>query len=218
MYVYFDLDEKTLLRILQLIREGKVKSARENKVPIRMALGNENDYSLAGFVNFVENRVDPNSGTMRIRGEFPNPLQANDSVRLAAGLFGRVRLELGSPYLALLVTERAIQSDQDQKFIYTVNDKDEVERRQVVLGMLDAGLQVVSAGLKPGDRVIINGTQRVRPGVTVDAKLVSMPEGPGHVAVEPTRPTVAPPKERVPSDAEPAPAAASTEPAETSSR
>ncbi|HEX4144596.1 MAG TPA: efflux RND transporter periplasmic adaptor subunit [Pirellulales bacterium] len=198
MYVYFDLDEKTLLRILELIREGKFKSARENKVPIRMALGNENDYSLAGFVNFVENRVDPSSGTMRIRGEFANPLQANGSVRLAAGLFGRVRFELGSPYQALLVTERAIQSDQNQKFVYVVNDKNEVERRDVILGMLDAGLRVVSEGLKPTDRVIINGIQRVRPGVPVDAKLVVMPEAAGHLP-----PSPAPPGPQAPAEATP---------------
>ena len=228
MYVYFDIDERTLLKILELIREGKFKSARVNKVAIRMALGNESDYSLEGFVNFVENRVDPSSGTMRIRGEFANPLLKNDSVRLTAGLFGRVRFELGSPYQALLVTERAIQSDQDQKFIYVVNDKNEVERREIVLGPLDAGLRVIQHGLKPGERVIINGTQRVRPGVTVDAKLVPMPEGPGHVAAEPKRPTDAPatdssptgplPSQGQPGEAEPAATAEPTEPAETSSR
>ncbi len=128
------------------------------------------DYSLQGFVNFVENRVDPNSSTMRIRGEFANPLEANGSVRLTAGLFGRVQLDLGSPYPALLVLERAIQSDQDQKFLYIVNDKKEVERRDVRLGQLENGLRVITSGLQPSDRVIINGLQRVRPGVVVKSR------------------------------------------------
>jgi RND family efflux transporter MFP subunit len=212
MYVYFDIDEKTVLRILQLIREGKFKSARENKVAIRMALGNETDYSLEGHVNFVENRVDPSSGTMRIRGEFVNPRMANGSVRLTAGLFGRVRFELGSSYDALLVTERAIQSDQDQKFVYVVNSKNEVERREIMLGKLDAGLRVVQQGLKPGDRVIINGVQRVRPGSTVDAKLVPMPESPQFSAADQPLSNAVPPKETMPSGdaAEPTDPGAST--------
>jgi RND family efflux transporter MFP subunit len=175
MYVYFDIDERTVLKILKLIREGKFKSARESKVPIRMSLGNDTDYSLNGFVNFVENRVDPNSSTMRIRGEFANPLEANGAVQLAAGLFGRVRFDLGSPYPALLVTERAILSDQDQKFLYVVNDKKEIERRDVQLGQLENSLRVISAGLQPDDWVLVNGLQRVRPGVVVDPKQAAMP-------------------------------------------
>jgi membrane fusion protein, multidrug efflux system len=175
MYVYFDIDERTVLRILDLIREGKFKSARESKVPLRMSLGNNTDYSLHGFVNFVENRVDPNSSTMRIRGEFANPLKAHGYVQLTAGLFSRVRFDLGPPYPALLVLERAMQSDQDQKFLYIVNEKGEVERRDVRLGQLENSLRVITSGLKPTDRVIINGAQRVRPGVVVDPREKSMP-------------------------------------------
>ena len=178
MYVYFDIDERTVLRILQLIREGKFKSARENDVPIQMALGNDNDYPHEGFVNFVDNRIEPTTGTMRIRGTFANPMQENASIKFTAGMFARVRIELTSRRLALLITERAILSDQDRKFVYVVNDKNEVERKEVSLGVFDNGLRAIDAGIEKTDRVIVNGVQRVRPGITVEPKIVTQPEPP----------------------------------------
>ena len=178
MYVYFDIDERTVLRILQLIREGKFKSARENDVPIQMALGNDNDFPHEGFVNFVDNRVDPTTGTMRIRGTFANPMQVNGSIKFAAGMFARVRIELTAKRPALLITERAILSDQDRKFVYVVNDKNDVERREVRLGVVENGLRAIDAGLEKTDRVIVNGVQRVRPGITVEPKIVVQPEPP----------------------------------------
>ena len=180
MYVYFDIDEKTILRILQLIREGKFKSARENEVPISMALGNDSDdqFPHQGFVNFVDNRLDPNTATMRIRGTFPNPMQENSSIKFTAGMFARVRVELSPPQPGLLVTERAIQSDQDRKFVYAVNQKNEVERKDLILGSLENGLRTVEAGLSKTDLVIVNGVQRVRPGITVEPKLIDHPERP----------------------------------------
>ncbi len=178
MYVYYDIDERTILRILQLIREGKFKSARENAVPIRMGLGNDDEFPNEGFVNFVDNRVDPTTGTMRIRGTFPNPMQANSSIKFAAGMFARVRLELSPRRPALLITERAILSDQDRKFVYVVNEKKEVERRDITLGVVDNGMRAIDAGLTKDDRVIVNGVQRVRPGITVEPKLVDQPVPP----------------------------------------
>lgn len=179
IYVYYDIDENTVLRILTLIREGKFKSARENnRVPLRMALANSVGYPFSGYVNFVENRVDPATGTMRIRGVFDNPTLDNGAIAIAPGLFARVRLELGVPSKALLVPERVLLADQAQKFLFVVNDKNEVERRDVQLGPLDEGWQVVEAGLKAGERVIVNGLQRVRPGIVVNPKLAEMRAGP----------------------------------------
>jgi multidrug efflux system membrane fusion protein len=183
MYVYFDIDEHTVLKILDMIREGKFQSARQNKVPVRIGLADDVGYPIEGYVNFVENRLDRTSGTVLIRAEVPNPLLQNDSLRMTAGLFARVRLDLGQPYPALLVSEKSLLSDQDQKYVYVVNDKDEVERRDVKIGQLEQGYRVVLQGLQPTDRVITNGLQKVRQGAKVDAKETTLP-GPEEHAVD----------------------------------
>jgi RND family efflux transporter MFP subunit len=169
-YAYFDVDERTMLRVQQLIREGKAKSAREAEVPVLLGLANQEGYPHRGIINFVDNQVNPKTGTLRLRGVFPN----KDGV-LSPGLFARVRVPVGEPHKALLVTERAIDTDQGQKILYVVNDKNEVVSRPIRLGALHDGLRVIEDGLKPGERVIVNGLQQVRPGVTVAPKLVEMP-------------------------------------------
>lgn len=170
IYVYFDVDERTVLRILELIREGKFQTARNNRVPISMGLATDDGYPIQGYINFVENRVDRSTGTMEVRAEFPNPLMDNGSVRIHAGLFARVRMELGEPSPALLISDKSILSDQDRKFVYVVDDQQTVHRRDVRLGLLDQGYRVVLEGLGSADRVIVNGLQRVREGIVVDAK------------------------------------------------
>jgi RND family efflux transporter MFP subunit len=170
MYAYFDVDEGTLLRVRELIREGKIESAREVEVPVQLGLANEEGYPHRGVINFVDNQVNPQTGTLRVRGVFPN----QDKV-LTPGLFARVRVPVGEPHQALLVTERAIGADQGQKILYVVNDKNEVVSRPVDLGALHNGLRVIEGGVKPGERVIVNGLLQVRPGVTVEAKPVGMP-------------------------------------------
>ncbi len=170
MYAYFDVDENTVLRVRQLIREGKAKSARETEVPVQLALANEEGFPHKGTINFVDNQINPKTGTLRIRGLFPN----KDEV-LAPGSFARVRVPIGEPHKALLVTERAIDTDQGQKIVYVVNEKNEVVSRPIRLGPRDDGLRVIEDGLKPGERVIVNGLQQVRPGAAVEPKLVDMP-------------------------------------------
>ena len=172
MYVYFDIDERTVLRILQLIKEGKFKSARQYAVPIQMALGNNaaDEFPYEGYVNFVDNRLDATTGTMRIRGTFANPMMENGSINFAAGMFARVRINLSGPYPALMITERAILADQGQKYVYVCNEKNEIERRDVVLGKLENPLREIASGISKSDRVVINGIQRIRPGVSVDPK------------------------------------------------
>ena len=118
----------------------------------------------------MDNQVNPKTGTLRLRGVFPNKDQV-----LLPGLFARVRVPLGRPHQALLVTERAIDTDQGQKILYVVNDKNEVVSRPVRLGALHDGLRAIEDGLKPGERVIVDGLQQVRPGATVEPKLVDMP-------------------------------------------
>jgi RND family efflux transporter MFP subunit len=170
MYAYFDVDEHTVLRVRQLVREGKADSPRDGGVPVRLGLANEEGFLHEGTINFVDNQVSPKTGTMRLRGVFPNQDQV-----LAPGLFVRVRAPIGRAHKALLVSERALDSDQGQKILYVVSDKDEVVARPVHLGALHDGLREITDGLTPGDRVIVSGLQQVRPGVKVEPKLVDMP-------------------------------------------
>jgi RND family efflux transporter MFP subunit len=170
MYAYFDVDEHTVLRVRQMVREGKAKSARETELPVSLGLTNENGYPHVGTINFVDNQVNPKTGTLRLRGVFPNKDEA-----LLPGYFGRVRVPIGFPHQALLVSDRALDSDQGQKILYVVNEKNEVVSRPVRLGALHDGLREITDGLMSGERVIVNGLQQVRPGITVEPKLVDMP-------------------------------------------
>ncbi len=170
MYVYFDVDEHTALRVRQLVREGKSDSPREGGFPVSLGLANEKGFPHHGTINFVENQVNPKTGTIRLRGVFPNENQV-----LLPGLFARVRTPLGRPHQALLVSERALDTDQDQKILYVVNDKNEVTTRAVKLGAVQNGLREITDGLKPGEKVIVEGIQNVRPGEIVQPKLVEMP-------------------------------------------
>ena len=170
MYAYFDVDERTVLRVRQLIREGKARSARETEWPVSLGLATEEGFPHRGTINFVDNQVNPKTGTLRVRGVFPNKDEA-----LSPGFFARVRVPIGQAHRALLVTDRAIDNDQGQKVLYVVNEKNEVVSRPVRLGALHDGLREIAGGLKPGERVVVNGLQQVRPGLAVEPKLVDHP-------------------------------------------
>ena len=170
MYAYFDVDEYTALRVRRLVREGKSDSPRDGGFPVSLGLANEEGHPHRGTINFVDNQVNPRTGTIRVCGVFPNKEQV-----LLPGLFARVRAPIGRPHKAVLVSDRAIDTDQGQKILYIVNPKNEVVSRPVRLGALHDGLREITDGLKPGERVIVNGLQQVRPGVTVEPKLVDMP-------------------------------------------
>jgi RND family efflux transporter MFP subunit len=172
MYAYFDVDEYTDQRVRKLIREGKFhfKSPDEPVVPVSLGLATEEGFPHRGTINFADNQVNPKTGTLRVRGVFPN----KDEV-LTPGYFARLRVPISPPHKALLVSERALDNDQGQKVVYVVDKDDKVVSRPVRLGALHDGLREVNDGLRPGERVIINGLQQVRPGATVGAKLVDMP-------------------------------------------
>ncbi len=144
--------------------------AADAELPVALGLATEEGFPHQGTINFVNNQVNPKTGTLRVRGTFPNKDET-----LSAGFFARVRLPLGPPHPALLVSDRALDSDQGQKILYVVNDQNEVVSRPVRLGALHDGLRAVEDGLKPGDRVIVSGLQLVRSGITVEPKLVEMP-------------------------------------------
>jgi RND family efflux transporter MFP subunit len=172
MYAYFDVDEYTALRVRQLTREGKADSPRDGGYPVSLGLANEVGFPHQGTIDFVDNQVNPKTGTIRARGVFRNKDQV-----LLPGLFGRVRGPISRPHKGLLVSDRALDTDQGQKILYVVNDKNEVVTRPVRVGALHDGLREVTGGLKPRERVIVKGLQQVRPGMTVEAALVDMPNG-----------------------------------------
>ena len=167
MYAYFDVDEASTLRFRRLMEAGKVKSAREGKAPVYLGLADEDDtYPHVGLIDFVDNRLNPSTGTLRLRGRFDNHKQF-----LAPGMFVRIRVPIGQTHPAILATERAIGSDQGQKFLYVLNEKNQVVYREVQIGAFQNGLRVIESGLAPGERFVINGLQRVKPGDTVQPKL-----------------------------------------------
>jgi RND family efflux transporter MFP subunit len=179
IYVYFDADERTFLSLMQQVREGKLEGGKDQVIPVYMGLTTDKGYPHKGRIDFVENRVNPSTGTIRTRGTFPNPKPPVGRRVLEAGLFARIRLPIGKPKPTLLVADRAIGSDQARKFVYVVNDKNEVVFRPVQLGPMHEGLRVITDGLAAGERVIIDGLQRVPPGVIVAPTKGDMRSRPG---------------------------------------
>jgi RND family efflux transporter MFP subunit len=162
IYIYFDMDEATYLKNSRLYFEGKRPSSRENPNPVQVTLIGETKPSHDGKVDFLDNRLDVSTGTLRGRAIIPNK-----DFSILPGQFGRVRLIGSLPYEALLLPDTAIATDQSRKIVFVVKDDDTVEARPVVLGPLDEGLRVIREGLKPEDRVIVDGLQRARVGAKV---------------------------------------------------
>lgn len=172
IYIWFDVDERTMLKVQKDIREKRIKSSNEAEFPIQFGLSSETSFDHVARIDFVDNKVNPTTGTLRVRAVIDNTDQI-----FSPGLFVRVQLPISAKYKALLVTERALGNDQGQKFVYVVNDKKEVEARPVTVGQLKGGLRAITSGIKPTDWVIVNGLQRVRPGAVVEPKQQPMPEG-----------------------------------------
>jgi multidrug efflux system membrane fusion protein len=164
MYAYVDVDEQSVLKYQRLAQEKKRVSARESKIPIFMRLSSETGFPHEGLVDFVDNRVDPQTGNLRARGVFSNPPPGY----LTPGFFVRVRIPGSGRYKTLLIPDLSIGTDQDQRFVLIVGGDNTVERRVVKLGALFGRYRSVEEGLHPDDRVIINGTQRARPGAKVN--------------------------------------------------
>jgi multidrug efflux system membrane fusion protein len=149
VYVYFTGDEQTYLRF----------ASRAEQSPIAVGLADETGFPHDGKVDFVDSGLDRATGTILLRAVVPNP-----DKRLVPGLFTRVRLPEGNAIKAIVIDDKAILTDQDRRFVYVLGAGDTVERRDVKLGRVVDGMRVVADGLKPGDRVIVNGIQKVFPG------------------------------------------------------
>ncbi len=179
MYAYFNLNERDLLKVMAMYRqETKEKgldpakdSAARADLTVSLELANEEGYPHQGIVDFAESGVDPATGTLQLRGVFPNP---GPAPVLLPGLFTRLRMPIDKRENALLVTERAIGSDQGGRFLLTVNSENVVEKKPIRMGRLVDGLRVIEEGLQPDNRVVVNGIQRARPGAKVDPEQTDM--------------------------------------------
>jgi RND family efflux transporter MFP subunit len=176
IYVYFEVDERTLLRFRERRRNSEgddiaPSTVADLKIPVQLGLVNEKGFPHTGVIDFADNRVNPETGTVRIRGEFDNAKRV-----YKPGLFARVRIPISEPYQGLLVSETAIGTDQSQKFVLVVSDQGVVEKRFVKTGPLqDDGLRVIGEGLKSGEWIVVNGLQRARPGKPVAPQRGDMP-------------------------------------------
>ncbi|MRJ44368.1 efflux RND transporter periplasmic adaptor subunit [Idiomarina loihiensis] len=170
MYGYFDVDEQSYLKYARLAETGKRADTRDaTSNPVYMALANDSNYQYVGRVDFVDNRIDAQTGTIRIRASFPN--EDND---LLPGLFARIRLVGSDSYEGILIDEKAVGTDLNNKFVLVVNNNNELEYRAIELGEKVNGLRIVTEGLTPMDKIVVNGLQRVRANMKVDPQLVPM--------------------------------------------
>jgi multidrug efflux system membrane fusion protein len=197
IYAAFDADEQSFLRYLSRSRQRQTPRGTESRgtesratephatngdarkanspkaasaaVPVHLALASDRDFPRDGTLHFLDNRVDPATGTIRVRGIFRNADRS-----LTPGLFVRLRLPGGATHRGLLIQDQAIGTDLDKRFVFVVNKDHVAEYREVTTGPLIDGLRLVRAGLRPDDLVVVNGLQRIRPGARVDTNIIAM--------------------------------------------
>jgi RND family efflux transporter MFP subunit len=188
VWAYINVDQNTALRVQSLVKEGKIQAPRAGEIPVSMGVGGYQSFPIPGIIDYISNQLDPNTGTIQVRAAF-----ANEDKSLGAGLFARIRVPVSASHQALLVADQAVGTDQGQKYVLVVNDKDEVEYHAADVGQVFDGLRevlrfrtITESGadgkdvtkqvevLNPTDRVIVIGMLRARPGDKVDPKLVDM--------------------------------------------
>ena len=165
LYATFDADERLVLKYTRLDLSGQRRSSRNTPNPVRLALADETEFTHEGKMDFVDNRLDPETGTLRGRA-----LIDNSDGLLTPGLFVRLQLKGRGPYPALLIPDEAIGTDQSKRFVMVVDKDGLAQRRFVKPGRLYEGLRAVDEGLAAEDRVIVGGLMRVRPGMPVKVK------------------------------------------------
>ena len=170
VYVYFNADESAFLRYAEMARNGRRGSELDGKLPVQVGLSGEDGFPHRGTVDFLDNQIDSNTGTIRMRAVLDNKDGA-----LTPGLFARVRLLGSGQFDALLINDKAVLTDQDRKYVWIVDENGKAQRHDVKLGRKANGLRIVESGLAPGDKVIVDGVDKVyMPGLPVDAKTVPM--------------------------------------------
>lgn len=165
----FDASEAEVLKYIRQIQAGTRESAREIKFPVYLALADEEGFPHLGHIDFVDNRFDPNSATMRAKAIFPN-----SDIDLIPGLFATLRIPGSGSYEAVLIPDEAVGTDQSQQFVLVVDSENKVERAAVELGPIVNGLRVVRSGLTGDEQIVTRGLQRVRSGATVSPEVETL--------------------------------------------
>jgi len=186
IYVYMDVDEASILKYIRMNTEAEEKEAtgrslRELGIPCELQLGDETGYPHVGILDFLETQIDRQTGTIRLRGIFENK-----DLLLRSGMFVRMRIPVSKPYSAVLIPEVAIGTEQTDKFAFVVNKDNVAERRKLTLGRAKGTQRIVTAGIEEGETVIVNGIQRVRPGMKVRPELLAVAEPANASATEAT--------------------------------
>lgn len=168
MYAYFDADEQTYLKYVALAAAGQREDSRSNS-PVLMALSSDQEFSFRGELDFLDNSVNPQTGTIRARAVFQDPQN-----RLIPGLFARLKLAGSASYDGILIDDKAIGTDLNNKFVLLLDDQQQLQYQPVTLGEKIGGLRVITSGLKAKDRIVVNGLQRVRPSMHITPNPVEM--------------------------------------------
>jgi membrane fusion protein, multidrug efflux system len=194
MYGYFDVNERTVIMLRRLVNEGKIKTYRDDTIEVDVGLADEASYSLKGYIDWVDNVLDAGTGTLKIRCVIKQPRDKSGEplILVSPGMFVRVKLPTSVPHDVVLIDEKAIGTDQGEKFVYVVNEKSEIERRNVTLGQMQTvmhgqtqyRLRVIEKNppdkgksLQASDKVVMSGLQRVHAGVAVEPTLAPMSGG-----------------------------------------
>ncbi len=165
VYVYADMDEDSLLKFNALLSGRKLETDGDGKIPVELQLGDETEFAHHGFIESLDNQLDPNTGSILLRAVFPN-----DDGRIVPGLFARIRVPLSARHSAFLVSERAIGTDQAQKYVLALTPTNTVAYEPVVLGPTIGDMRIIRSGVASGQQIVVNGMQRVRPGMAVKAE------------------------------------------------
>jgi RND family efflux transporter MFP subunit len=162
IYVYADVDEDSFLKFNALAAAGKAQPDKDGHTPVRMELADETEFPHQGYIESFDNHLDQGTGTILVRTLFANP-----DGRIVPGLFARIRLPMSDKHTAIMVDDRAIATDQARKYVLTLTSSNTVAYTAVDLGPEVNGERIIRTGLKQGDKIVVNGMQRVRPGMTV---------------------------------------------------
>lgn len=169
MYAYFDADEQTYLKYVALAATGQRADSRTTPSPVLMALSTDSEYRFRGTLDFIDNSINPQTGTIRARAVFSNP-----DNQLIPGLFAKIKLVGSAAYDGILIDDKAVGTDLNNKFVLIVDDKQQLQYRPVILGEKVGGLRIVTSGLKASETIVVNGLQRVRPTMQVTPNPVQM--------------------------------------------
>ncbi|MCK9619254.1 MAG: efflux RND transporter periplasmic adaptor subunit [Methylobacter sp.] len=174
VYVYVDADERSVLKYRRQAKEGGRGSLGEEQTPVELAVADELSFPHQGYLDYISPREDAATGTVTLRGVFANPDEL-----LSPGFFARMRIRASAPYPAILLPDRAIGTDQAQRFVWVVNKDNQVEYRTVVLGAHIGQSRVIAEGLKPEEWAVIEGIQKLKPGIKVTPERISLtgPDG-----------------------------------------